>query len=695
MKIEFNNLGIIDHGELDIILNDINVKYGINGSGKSTIAKGLEKTIKGDDLSSLKKYDSDLLPTIRMDKPFSSVLVFNQEYVNQHLFHEDIMNNSFEIMINTEEYKLALKRINDLFLELVNSIKLSDIDNIKSELSEFMSIISFNTKETSKGIEYTVRGTSKFAKGKKMSDLSSLVSENVKPYQSLLEANNNFEWSKWFDNGVKLLNGSKCPFCLSDLPENFNEICAEIKSTFKTTSLKQNIEMKNTMNNIKKYVDEDNKKNIDNIINKNQTISSDDTMTLLSIYQLCEQELNKLNKLSDLSVIQIKEKYDNGQLIDFLEENKLLIDFYSHLDKQVFESIKKVNDSIDNLINKTKDINYVTKEFSKKLNLIISSNRQYINDFLKISGIPYEVDILALGDDNYKTVLKPINVEKTITKEDLSYGEMNAVSLILFALEASQNYDLIILDDPVSSFDNNKKFAIMYYLFIKEKAIFKNKTVILLTHDFNIIIDLLFKDNFKSIKKNCSFVSNSNGIFKEKRINSNKVKNTLRQWKKKYENPKLNILLRIVNLRKYLQYTYPSETNAFDILSSLEHLYDKPSKKSDDGLIDMDDSEILRGNQIIEEYINDFDYDKILSELKNNDNLRRWYNEATSSIDKLQIIRIFLNLNLLEVENQVFLSFITQSYHFENNEMMSLDEKKFNIVPNYIIKMCNSIINES
>ncbi|OUQ36432.1 hypothetical protein [Massilimicrobiota timonensis] len=692
MKIEFNNLGVIEHGNLEIIENSINVKYGINGTGKSTIAKGIEKSIKGEDLSVLKKYDSDLVPTIQIDKNFSNVIVFNQEYVNQYLFHEDIVNNSFEILINTDEYKLALKRINNLFFDLVNSISSSDIKTIIEELTGFKNSLDFKIKETKKGTTYSVPATTKFAKGKKLSNLSVLITEDAKPYQSLLEANNNFEWHKWFENGIKLLTGKKCPFCLNDLPENFEKICADINNTFKTTALKQNVEVKNVVYKIKKYFDDNTKKEVDNIVNSNDKVSSDEAKLLYSLYVLCEQELNKLNNLSNLSVIQIKEKYDNNILVDFLKENKLSMDFYSHLEKDVFEKINNVNNSIDNLISKDKDIKNITQEFSQKLNFCILNKSQYINDFLRISGIPYEVKIQALGDKNYKTILKPICVEKIISKDDLSYGERNAISLILFSLEAEQNYDLIILDDPVSSFDNNKKFAILYYLFTKDNAVFKNKTVILFTHDFDIIIDLMYKDNFRNINDSCSFVSNQNGIFTDIRIKKDWVCNTLRQWEKKSKNTGLNILLRLVNLRKYLQYSNPKENDAFNIISSLEHLYDTPKKKECGELIDMNEDEINDGISTIMEYINNFDYEDILSKLKSSSNLIKWYKSATSSIDKLQIMRAYLYLNPLKAEDQVFMSFITESYHYENNEMISLDEKRYNIIPNYIIKICDSII---
>ena len=45
-------------------------------------------------------------------------------------------------------------------------------------------------------------------------------------------------------------------------------------------------------------------------------------------------------------------------------------------------------------------------------------------------------------------------------KSRLSYGERNAFALVLFMYsQLKENADLIILDDPISSFDKNKKYG--------------------------------------------------------------------------------------------------------------------------------------------------------------------------------------------------------------------------------------------
>ncbi|MEG2792957.1 MAG: hypothetical protein RR909_04190, partial [Bacilli bacterium] len=74
--------------------------------------------------------------------------------------------------------------------------------------------------------------------------------------------------------------------------------------------------------------------------------------------------------------------------------------------------------------------------------------------------------------------------------------------------------------------------------------------------------------------------------------------------------------------------------------------------------------------------------------------LKELYDKTNSSISKLQILRMIVNLTGETVNNKVFWNYLTEYYHVENNEMTSLDEKLFDVVPDYIMKMSDEIIEE-
>ncbi|MEG1301848.1 MAG: AAA family ATPase, partial [Erysipelotrichaceae bacterium] len=88
MKIKVENLGIIAEGEIELEKNKINIKYGINGSGKSTVSRGIELFVKDEELNKLRTYGSEIEPTVSISEDISSVIVFNQDYVDNYLFKD-------------------------------------------------------------------------------------------------------------------------------------------------------------------------------------------------------------------------------------------------------------------------------------------------------------------------------------------------------------------------------------------------------------------------------------------------------------------------------------------------------------------------------------------------------------------------------------------------------------------------------
>jgi wobble nucleotide-excising tRNase len=133
-------------------------------------------------------------------------------------------------------------------------------------------------------------------------------------------------------------------------------------------------------------------------------------------------------------------------------------------------------------------------KINKQKRSIIDKIEKYkiqINEFLKYAGYKYIIDIQEVNEE-YKLRLQHSDISFFVENgnQHLSYGEKNAFALMLFMYDClSKNPNLIILDDPISSFDKNKKFAIIDRLFRGEKSL-KGKTVLMLTHDIDPIIDM-------------------------------------------------------------------------------------------------------------------------------------------------------------------------------------------------------------
>ncbi len=88
----------------------------------------------------------------------------------------------------------------------------------------------------------------------------------------------------------------------------------------------------------------------------------------------------------------------------------------------------------------------------------------------------------------------------------------------------SENPDLVILDDPISSFDKNKKFAILHQLFTGKGSL-RDRTTLLLTHDLEPAIDVVkgTVNVFKGSSPSASFLSSSSGQVEEKEISRNDI----------------------------------------------------------------------------------------------------------------------------------------------------------------------------
>jgi len=139
---------------------------------------------------------------------------------------------------------------------------------------------------------------------------------------------------------------------------------------------------------------------------------------------------------------------------------KLDLQFFSKLNSsRTQNAITPINKSIDEVIKKAGllqgKINIQRKEMQK----IVEKHQNDINGFLAYAGYRYRVEIA--GEDG-QSQLKLLHVDHgehiSGGNQYLSFGERNAFAIILFMYEClSKNPDLIILDDPISSFDKNKK----------------------------------------------------------------------------------------------------------------------------------------------------------------------------------------------------------------------------------------------
>lgn len=683
--------------ETSIIIEEgnLNIKFAINGTGKSTIAKALLK--KDEDLSLLKPFGKEEIPYVECNPNIDNVELFDSDFVNKVVFNgSNVIENAFEVFIKSDKYDEQRNNINILLHELKQKIiGNEELNKLNEQLIKLSSKINYKKEKN------TIDSRGMYSSIKTDKNIFNIPKELNKYSLFLSDKEKNILWSEWKNKGKTYDYGEICPYCAEKFSGDHEKENEAFNSYYSKANVSNLTEFSNIIDNTKTYLNTDNFKKIEKCIKENipntdkdlifTKFMSEATYLKEKIYNITTFDSYKVEKsdISNLSNILLDLKISTNDLEYFNNEN-------------LIKSIDIINSSITEILGKISDLQ---KEIGKMNSLVISKMsccKKEINSFLKLAGFNYEFDIVKDGDEkNSITVLKYVNsdnekIQVSDIEKHLSWGEKNAFALVLFMYYAlSKNPNLIILDDPISSFDGNKKYAIINRLFCNKgdyEDSFYNKTVLMLTHDFEPIID--FGINHKPTKEtNMWYLKNNNGIIQEQKINvSSDVLSTIKFYYNESINEDNNIISRICFLRKYLEHISTkknSEENAYNILSSIIHGDNLRKKIDDEQYEDLSVDEIKNGEEWIKQFIKTFDSNKILRDNINNKYILDSYKTETNNYIKIQLFRVYLessgNRNKLKERNSIVLKYIDEIYHIENDYIFSLDLIKFDIIPDFII----------
>lgn len=253
------------------------------------------------------------------------------------------------------------------------------------------------------------------------------------------------------------------------------------------------------------------------------------------------------------------------------------------------------------------------------------------------------------------------------------------------------NPDLIVLDDPISSFDKNKKYAIIDMLFRKGKS-FSGKTLLMLTHDFEPIIDMVCHHRDRFDIPAAYFMENFKGQVKEKEVKKENIVTFLEICETNTKGD-VNRITKLVYLRRKYEILNDRD-KAYNLLSNLLHKRDEPIIKSE---IDrkMTSEEIEEASKRIRNDSGfDFDYGQMLKAVKDNEYLKRLYKETECNYEKLHIYRVLCADRAEGIGSNVINKFINQAFHIENEYIYQLNPCEFQLVPQYVIDECDKQIGE-
>lgn len=695
MQIEIKSCNNIDSGIVQIVENRLNIKYAINGTGKSTVAKAicnsvLDRENGTDKLSELSPFkalaNKTIKPTVTGEESVKSVKIFDENYINEFIFQPDeLLKGSFDIFIRDADYDAGMEKIE----ALVTQIKtlLDEDQEIEQLISDFNELSGSFGRPTKTGIHGSCSLAKAFKKGNKVIN----IPEELDIYRDYIQDENNFRWIKWQLDGQQFIDiTNNCPYCVSNILAK-KPVIKKVGEIYQAKAIEHLNNIISVFQSLNKYFSE-NTRNVINKFIKNVNGYTDEQVGYLrEVKDQIDRLSEKLIRVKNIGFSSFK---DVDKIIERLKSYIIDKNLYNHLQSEAtLEKISTINQSINQLLDKAGELQGKVNLQKRLIEKLVNTNKEKINAFLCNAGYRYRVDLIEDEKGPHKLKLIHIDLENEVrdVKVRLSYGERNAFALVLFMFDALKSKpDLIVLDDPISSFDKNKKYAMVDMLFRKEQCL-RGKTVLLLSHDFEPIVDMVYHHSDRFDRPFATFLENKNGILSEKEIRRSDIQ-TFIEINEANISSSTNIVSKLVYLRRIYEITN-SRGMAYQLVSNIFHKRAQPIITWNTGSPQaMTSEEIAEGAEEIKQSICDFDYQDAIRLVLDDLAMKNLYRLSNSNYEKLHIYRIIFDDREDNIQSDVIQKFINQAFHIENDYIYQLNPATFQTVPQYVIDECDKLI---
>lgn len=710
MEINLKNCWNIDEWKIFIEENNLNIKHAINWTWKSTIARAikyfLDKNENDKNILIPYKYinSSEKNPEINSIIDSKKIKIFNEDYVKDYTFKKDeVLENSFSIFIENDTYKEWLKKIDDLVKNLRLTFQENkELDKLISDTDNFLNFIKISNK-------WDINKTSTILKWLDWAKRINNPSSDFLDYKNYLTNNSiNSKYVAWQIQWKEYLwiNEKECPCCVSKIESSKIDKIEKFSTEYKKADIDNFNKILDVIDWLFEYFNPQTQETIKEIKNNISDITDEQKTFLIKLRVEIEWFNKKLKKIKILDFYNLKN-------IDNIEDEvkKYIFDLentsiYSYINSEYTkEKVNIINNTLEELIEKINQLKWKINRQKDVLKASIEKYKSSINNFLQSAWYKYLINVIEEeNSDKYRFVLEPLDLGLEIKNAswNLSFWEKNAFSLVLFMYQSlSENIDFIVLDDPISSFDQNKKFAILNMLFWDMWENLRWKTVLMLTHDFEPVIDIIKNDLPKKLSdnKNAYFLENINWILTEKEIKKDNIKTFNNICLENLEKD-INILNKCIFLRRKFEIE-DNKGLEYNLLSSLVHkkeesdkqVYNEKLEKIE--LIWLTNEEVQLATENIKRYIPDFDYNKILKIILDEKIILEIYEKSWSNYEKFQIYRIIKDdwEWKVHIYDSIIKKFIDESFHIENDYLFQLNPIDYELVPLYVIEECNKDLN--
>lgn len=444
MFIEICNLRNIASLELEIPEEKVSFITGSSGSGKSTIGKAIEGNYDENDV----KAGADPASLIVKRTPDEVTVRKFSTDTERSLYTEEVSSGVFDVvMANDGELELAKEE----FLKSVSALKEfeQELRNRRRDIDGFLAKTKYKLNKNGAFAKTSMVGAAQSALANSPVAQAELIKERGGQYLSWLLTGVSFP--EWVDEKT-------CPFC-----------CAEAVSDDRVRYLNE-------------VTSSGDVKGFDHI----PLLHTGADELGLSIGDLFDAV--ELDKLAELTKALAEERNSIDELLRFLDAPNTDLRDNTDLLKCINpqDTAFARYDKLPKVLAAAKSSSAAAKkrfgDLKGAFQRTIRRNKDAINEQLSRFDIPYRFELRDLNVGNGTASFFLVHQDSNAPRDyrgKLSYGERNVISLILFLMQPAEPGNLILIDDPVSSYDEYRREQI-YKLIINRDD--KN-TILLLSHD--------------------------------------------------------------------------------------------------------------------------------------------------------------------------------------------------------------------
>ena len=377
MQIAIQNCNNIEQGEVSVEKGALNIKYAINGTGKSTIAAAVSAALNNNDNALAELTPFQHLADAENHKPsiigideLSTVMTFNEEYVSQYIYQPDeLIKDSFEIFVKTPDYETHLQEIETLLAGINTAFQSHpELDSLIQAFSQF--IEGFGKAQSG----YSKAGAIEkgFAKGNKIINIPSGL-EKYSPYLKNTTASANVKWIKWQLEGKPYLDmADQCPYCSGSVAET-RETILKVAAEFDAKAVEQLNKMLEVFEWLTPYFATETAAKVKEFTDNASGMTEQQKNYLLEIKT---QVINLHTQLQGLKRIGFHALRNSEKIADELKGFVIDLSLYSHLNSELSkENVGIINTSLTAVMEKAGNLQGEVAKQNQLIKKTIERNR--------------------------------------------------------------------------------------------------------------------------------------------------------------------------------------------------------------------------------------------------------------------------------------------------------------------------------